>query len=162
MKKRICSVPITALLLLLAAPVAQAQSPVGYWRTIDDETGEARSIVQIYEQDGALYGKIVKVLKVSEEAKRNEEGQVICTTCEGERHNQPVEGMVFIKGLEKDGDTYEDGTIFNPEDGKTYKAKMKVNDDGDLDVRGYVGISLFGKSQTWEPAEKPAEAPSDA
>ena len=158
MKKRFCSGLVVTLLLLLAAPMARAQSPVGYWRTIDDETGDARSIVQVYEQDGEIYGKIVKVLKVSDKAKRNEEGQVICTTCEGDRHNQPVEGMVFIKGLEKDGDTYKGGTIFNPEDGKTYKAKMKVNDDGDLDVRGYVGISLFGRSQTWEPAEKPSDA----
>lgn len=160
--KNVFRIGLVTAFLLVGVASAQAQSPVGYWRTIDDETGDPRSIVEIYEQDDELHGKIVKVLKANEEAQRNAEGQIICTTCEGEQKDQPVEGLVIIKGLEKDGDEWDGGTIFNPEDGKTYKSKMSLNDDGTLDVRGYVGFSFIGRTQTWEPAEAPADAPADA
>lgn len=153
---------VAALLLLGAASSAQAQSPVGYWKTIDDDGETAKSIVQIYEQEGELYGKVVKILNASEEAERNEEGQIICTACDGDQKNKPVEGLVIIEGLEKDGDEWKGGTIMDPAKGKTYKAKMKLNDDGTLDVRGYVGFSFIGRTQTWQPAEEPSDMQAEA
>ena len=133
-----------------SATLAQEASPVGRWRTIDDDTGEPRSIVEIYEENGKLYGRVVEILQVSDKAKRNSEGQVICTACEGEKHNQPIEGMVVLEGLEKDGDAWKGGTILDPSNGKTYKAKISLDGEDRLDVRGYIGVSLFGRTQTWQ------------
>ncbi|PSQ99842.1 MAG: DUF2147 domain-containing protein [Bacteroidetes bacterium QS_9_68_14] len=144
---------LIALLLAFGASGTLAQpaaSPVGQWRTIDDESGQARSIVEIYEKDGALRGKVVEILRASDEAQRNSEGQVICTACEGERKNQPVEGMVILWGLEKDGDEWTGGNIIDPENGNTYSAKMGLDGADRLDVRGYRGVSLFGRTQTWQ------------
>lgn len=145
---------LVALLVALSAPVlAQAQSPTGRWQTIDDKTGEPRSIVEIYEgDDGQLYGKVVEIVQASDDAKRNDEGQIICSACEGKKHNQPIEGMVILEGLEKDGDEWDGGTILDPENGKTYKAKISLDGEDKLNVRGYIGVALFGRTQTWHRA----------
>lgn len=154
MKRSLRSGLLVVLLLAFGASGAWAQSssasPIGQWRTIDDESGEARSIVEIYEQDGALHGKVIEILRVSDEARRNSDGQIICTACEGERKDQPVEGMVLLWGLEKDGDEWTGGTIIDPENGNTYNAKMELDGEDRLEVRGYRGISLFGRTQTWQ------------
>ncbi len=153
MKKQLRGSLLILALLLVSAPAVQAQqaSPVGSWRTIDDETNEPKSIVEIYEgEDDKLYGKVVEILKPSREAERNAQGEIICTACDGERKNQPIEGMVIIESMEKDGDEWEDGTILDPAKGKTYKAKMSLQDANTLDVRGFVGFSFIGRTQTWE------------
>ncbi len=127
-----------------------APSPVGQWRTIDDETGQPKAVVEIYEEeDGRLYGRIVEVLQAGDEAVTNDAGQIICHVCEGARANQPVEGMVIIEDMERDGDEWEGGTILDPANGKTYKAKMELDGANTLDVRGYIGIPLLGRTQTW-------------
>jgi uncharacterized protein (DUF2147 family) len=147
---------IAALCLLLGPMTALAQdSPVGHWKTIDDETGEARSIVEIYEKDGELYGDIVEILKAREDAPRNEEGVIICEACDGDRHDKPVEGLNIIWEMEKDGDQWAGGRILDPENGKEYKAKMWL-EDGNLMVRGFIGFSLIGRTQEWLPAEQDA------
>lgn len=149
----------TGLLALVAfVPVAQAanDTPVGTWRTFDDNTGKATSIVKIHKVDGVLQGKVVKVLY-------SDQGpHPICKECEGERHNQPVEGMQIIWGLERDGDEWDNGHILDPGNGKVYDLKMSVTEGGQkLEVRGYIGWSLFGRTQVWQridPAELQPEA----
>lgn len=133
--------------MLACVPVAQASNdtPVGTWRTIDDNTGKPTSIVKIYQADGKLEGKVVKVLE-------SDQGpHPICKECEGERHNQPVEGMTIIWGVERDGEEWNGGQILDPDNGKTYDVKMSMLEGGSkLKVRGYIGWSLFGRSQVWE------------
>ena len=124
---------------------AYAQSPVGMWRTIDDETGEPKSVVQIYEQDGELFGKIAKILPEGRSA--------ICDICEGEYAGKNLVGAVILKDMERDGDEWEDGSITDPKNGKTYSAKMSLKDANTLEVRGFIKVPLLGSSlgrtQTW-------------
>ena len=122
--------------------LAQAdESPVGVWKTIDDETGEAKSLVKIYEREGVLYGKVQKLFKNPD---------ATCDACEGDDYGKPIVGMTILWGLDKDGDEWNDGKIFDPKKGKTYNCKMWL-DDGDLRVRGYVGP--FHRTQTWHRVE---------
>jgi uncharacterized protein (DUF2147 family) len=149
----------TAALLLVSLPtIAATTSPVGTWKTIDDDTGQAKAIVQITEHDGVLEGKILKVLK-------SDDGpHPLCKECDGKRHNQPIEGMTIVWGLTRDGDEWDGGRILDPKTGKIYKAKMYTIDNGQkLKVRGYIGFSLLGRTQVWlrhEPEPKPAAAAS--
>ena len=117
------------------------ESPVGVWKTIDDETGEAKSLVKIYEREGVLYGKVQKLFKNPD---------ATCDACEGDDYGKPIVGMTILWGLDKDGDEWNDGKIFDPKKGKTYNCKMWL-DDGDLRVRGYVGP--FHRTQTWHRVE---------
>lgn len=123
-----------------------AQSVVGKWKTIDDETGEAKSIVEIYQQNGKIYGKVVDILNT-------EKRDGVCEKCSGERKNKPVMGMQIIDGLTKDGNEYEDGKILDPEKGKEYKCKIWLDDDNKnkLYVRGY--IAFFYRTQNWYRVE---------
>lgn len=133
---------LIALTLLLVTTVGAAQNIVGTWTTYDDNTGEARSTVYIWRaKNGKYYGKITDILDASE--KNN-----LCDKCEGDKHNQPVLGMVIITGLEKDDDEFTDGTILDPENGEVYECKLWIDDDGNLKVRGYWGI--FYRTQTWK------------
>lgn len=127
--------------LLLGAFTLPAQSITGVWKTIDDENGQAKSHVQLYEQGGKMYGKVVKILTNRPDR--------ICEKCPGERHNQPVMNMVILENMvQKDG-FYQSGRILDPEKGKWYNCKMWLK-DGDpnvLVVRGFVGP--FYRTQYW-------------
>lgn len=143
--RSLCYTLITAVLLLVAAPMLAADlSPVGTWKTIDDKTGKAKGIVRITERNGVLEGKILKVLT-------SDHGpHPICTSCGGKRHNQPVEGMTFLWGLTRHGDEWSGGKILDPHSGRIYKARVRVIDDGRrLKVRGYIGFALLGRTQIW-------------
>lgn len=141
-----------ALLLLAAggaaAPVLAADpvSPVGQWKTIDDETNTERSIVEIRDVGGELQGRILKIFP-----RPDEEPAPVCQQCEGERKNQPIIGMTFLWGLKPDGDdTWAGGAILDPKNGKVYNAKISLVDDGQrLRVRGYLGTPLLGRTQVW-------------
>lgn len=135
----------TGLLLGSAAVYAANDTPVGTWKTIDDQTGKPKSIVQITEDNGELQAKVLKVLQ-------SDDGpHPICRECEGERKNQPVEGMVIMWGVSKDDDEWNGGKILNPKDGKIYKVSLRMLDNGaKLRVHGYIGFSLLGKTQVWE------------
>ncbi|TDS58862.1 DUF2147 domain-containing protein [Myroides indicus] len=119
-----------------------AQSVTGKWRTIDDNTGKEKSIVEIYEENGKYFGKIVQLLNPT---KKNP----TCDACPGDDKGKPIEGLVIIKDLQKKGDEYTGGKITDPQSGKQYKCTIKLNGKDKLDVRGYVGISLIGRTQTW-------------
>jgi uncharacterized protein (DUF2147 family) len=134
-----------AIAFAVCAPVFAADlTPVGTWTTIDDSSGKPKSIVQITESNGTLEGKVVQVLD-------SDNGpHPLCDKCEGERKNQPVEGMVIIWGVSKDGDVWDGGSILDPHNGKTYKVKLSMAGNGQkLDVRGYIGFSLLGRTQQW-------------
>ena len=137
----------TLIAAVLAAPAAWAQnnSPVGLWKTIDDSTGKPRSLVRITENNGVVSGKIEKLIR-----EPSEDQNPVCDKCDGELKGKPVLGMTILNGLQKDGDSYSGGTVLDPHNGKTYKAKITLKDDGKkLEMRGYIGAPLFGRTQTW-------------
>jgi uncharacterized protein (DUF2147 family) len=121
---------------------SQNQSVIGKWKTIDDETGKAKSIVEIYEKYGKIYGKVIEILE--EEHKKK-----VCSNCSGEDKNKPILGMIVIKGLTKEGNEYTRGKILDPKNGKLYKCYITLESKDKLKVRGFIGISLFGRTQYW-------------
>lgn len=128
----------------VAAQTSATDSPLGLWRTIDDKTGKPRSVVRIYEENGRLFGRIVRGFDARENERR-------CTLCSDERRDQLLRGLLIIRNFKPDGAEYVDGDILDPDNGKTYSARMKLEEGGrKLAVRGFVGISLFGRSQVWE------------
>ncbi len=133
--------------LLLSASVYAQESPVGKWKTIDDNTHEAKSIVEITEDaDGKLVGKIIQIFK-----KPSEDQNPKCDKCPGERKDKPIIGLNFLWDLKKRSSDWGDGSILDPDNGKIYDAKVKVVEDGKkLKVRGFIGISLLGRTQYWE------------
>lgn len=132
---------VTFVLTVFAVMAIQAQSVTGKWKTIDDETGKAKSIVEISEKNGKMYGKVIEILTDKKDAK--------CDKCSGADKGKPVKGLTIIKGLKKDGSEYSGGTITDPSSGKEYKCVIKLNGTEKLDVRGYVGIQALGRTQTW-------------
>jgi uncharacterized protein (DUF2147 family) len=139
----------SSLLFLLAAavaqvaPVATMTSPVGTWQTISDVTGQPQSIVRVYEERGVLFAKIERVL-VTDGVPST------CVKCRDERKGQPLVGLVIMRNMKAGRDEYAGGDILDPESGKVYRCKVTLDPTGQrLTVRGYIGISLFGRSQTW-------------
>jgi uncharacterized protein (DUF2147 family) len=148
MRKLLITATTGLLLSMPFAVVAVAQdmnTPVGTWKTIDDVTGKPRSLVEIREVNGKLVGQVVQLIR-----EPTEDQDPVCDKCSGALHNKKVKGMVILWGMEKDGDVWDGGRILDPKTGKIYKAKMSPSNGGkDLDVRGYIGFSLLGRSQTW-------------
>ena len=145
MRTKLVALLLALPLVALSSAAFAQNTPVGKWRTIDDKTGKVKSIVEIYETtDGTLAGKVLQVLD-------SEKGpNPLCDACKGANHNKPIEGMVIAWGLRHEGDTWDDGKIMDPKNGKVYSAKMTPVDGGrKLEVRGYMGFSLLGRSQTW-------------
>lgn len=123
-----------------------SQSIFGKWKTIDDESHEAKSIVEIYKENGTVFGKIVSILNP-------ENKDALCEKCSGEEKDKPVLGLVLIKNMEREGKHYVNGTILDPEKGKKYKCRLALTDNPDvLQVRGYIGF-LYA-TQYWERANK--------
>lgn len=120
-------------------------TPVGTWTQVDDATGKPKSIIEITEQPDGTLQAVVKQVLFSDQGPHP-----ICDKCEGERHNQPVEGMTIMWGVQQDGNVWDGGQILDPHNGKTYKVKLKLADNGEkLDVRGYIGMPMLGRTQTW-------------
>lgn len=130
---------ITLLFLIVIS--ANAQDITGKWRTIDDETGEEKSVVEIFKRGDKFYGKIVDIK--DESKKKN-----LCKLCPDSRKDQPVLGMEIIKDLEQDDDEFEDGTILDPNNGKIYDCKIWLKNQNTLNVRGYV--AFFYRTQEWK------------
>ena len=148
MKSPIRTVLALALAVGSLPAFAANDSPVGKWKTIDDKTHEVKSIVEITENGGLLEGKVLQVLK-------SDHGpHPVCSECDGERKNKPIEGMTIMWGLKKDGDEWSGGQILDPAKGKIYKVTLKLENGGKtLDVHGYIGFSLIGRSQEWQRVE---------
>jgi uncharacterized protein (DUF2147 family) len=133
---------VVAALVLTGTPLLAGEAPMGKWKTVDDKTGAVRSEVELYEQGGKLFGKIVSLPEPNDPGGKPK----TCTKCPGPDKDKPIVGLVIIKDLSLSGDRYKGGTIMDPEDGKVYKSEVWV-EDGKLKVRGYVG--MFYKTQTW-------------
>ena len=134
---------IVGLAVLLGSSTAfAADAPVGKWKTVDDKTGKTVSEVEVYVQEGKLFGKITALTDPNDAQGKPK----ICTKCTGADKDKPIIGLVIIRDLAPSGDRYKGGTIMDPEDGKIYKAEIWV-EDGKLKVRGYLGV--FYKTQTW-------------
>ncbi|NVE00908.1 DUF2147 domain-containing protein [Massilia sp. BJB1822] len=131
---------------LLAAPaMADDGSPVGLWKNIDDVSGKPKALIRITETNGVLQGRIEKLFRTADEEQNPK-----CEKCKDARKDQPIVGMVFMSGLKKDGNEYNDGEILDPDNGKVYRSKLKLADGGKkLEVRGYIGVPMLGRSQTW-------------
>ena len=141
--------PFLFALLLTAGLLASSphDTPAGLWKTVDDKTQRPRGTVRIYEQEGALYGRIETSFDPSQ---TNE----ICDKCPGDRKNKPVIGLVILSGLKKRGNEYSGGEILDPDTGWVYRCRLTLEDNGaKLIVRGYIGLPLAGRSQTWYRAE---------
>lgn len=133
---------VFSFLFISLSLVCYTQSTiVGTWKTIDDNTGEEKSHVEIYEQGGAVYGRIVALLLKPEDT--------LCTECKGADKDQPVVGMVIIKNLASYENHWHGGTIMDPESGKIYKCKIYSEGENKLKVRGYIGIEALGRNQYW-------------
>lgn len=139
-------------LLLLALPlsaisqtVTAQNTPVGTWTTIDDKTQKPKSVVEIYQaKDGSLAGRVTEILQ-------SDRGpNPVCDKCSGDRKDKPVKGMVILWGIRQKGDSWEGGQILDPKNGKTYSVKVTLVEGGKkLDVRGFMGFSMLGRTQTW-------------
>lgn len=141
----------TALMALLFNTAAWAQAtPVGLWKTIDDETKAEKSLVRISDAGGVLSAKVEKVLDPAKQDAK-------CEKCTDDRKDQPVVGMTIVRNVKQsasDKALWDGGEILDPNNGKTYKVRMKPVDGGKtLEVRGYVGAPLLGRTQTWVRVE---------
>ena len=117
------------------------QTVEGIWKTIDDKDGEATSHIEIVVIENELKGKVVKLLQDPED--------VLCELCKGEKHMTPVVGLEVIHGMTKKGDQWRGGKILDPENGKEYKCKIELEDKDVLKVRGFIGLSVIGRTQRW-------------
>jgi uncharacterized protein (DUF2147 family) len=132
----------TCIVFLLLSTFNFAQSVVGKWKTIDDETGKAIAVVEIYERGGKIFGKVHEIINPKDRNK-------VCSNCIGEDKDKPILGLTVIKGLLKDGSEYNSGKILDPKHGRLYQCFITLESKDKLKVRGYIGISLFGRTQYW-------------
>jgi len=136
---------LTIVLLAQTAATTPAplRSPIGYWQTVSDVTGRPESVVQIYESSGRLFARVDKVLVT-------DGVPTTCVKCRDDRQGQPLVGLVIMRNMRLAGDDYRDGDILDPESGKVYRCRMTMDVTGQrLTIRGFIGISLFGRSQVW-------------
>jgi uncharacterized protein (DUF2147 family) len=136
---------ITAALALGTSLALAQATPAGLWKTIDDDTKAEKSLVRITESGGVFTGKVEKILTDKADAK--------CVECTDERKDKPVQGMVILRDIKldpADKTQWIGGDILDPNNGKIYKVRIKTADGGKkLDVRGYIGTPLLGRTQTW-------------
>lgn len=139
MKKMLLFVVLCFTSILASAGV---NDMLGEWRTVDDKSGEVRSVVKIYKgTDGLYYGKIIKLMDQPQDA--------ICEPCEGADHNKPVVGLVIVRGMKEVDGELRDGRVLDPESGKIYYCKISLK-DGKLQLRGSLDKKGFlGRNQTW-------------
>lgn len=130
------------LSLLMLSTVTFSQSILGKWKSINEETNKAESIIEIYQENGKFYGKIIQLLDP------NKKG-AICEKCKGKNKNKPIKGLIIINGLKKDGNEWSGGKVLDPKNGKQYKCYITLQDNDTMKLRGYIGFSLFGRTAFW-------------
>jgi uncharacterized protein (DUF2147 family) len=139
----LCLVSFAAL-QVIAAHAEDLSSPIGRWKTFDDKSGEARGIVRIYEQDGKFFGRLEQSFTPDAESR-------VCSVCTDERKNQPIIGLMIIRNVKLENGEYGGGDILDPDTGSVYRCKFHLEQGGTrLAVRGFIGFSLLGRSQTWQ------------
>lgn len=139
---------ITLTLLFLFGIISlQSQTIFGKWHSTNEETGEIDSVVEVYQKNGKAFAKVVKIM----DPKRQD---ILCDLCKGNLKNTPIMGLNILTGLEKDGDEWSGGKILDPRNGKEYKCYIKLETPNKLKLRGYIGISLIGKTAYWTRASE--------
>ena len=139
---------IAALLFLSLPSWAKSNSPIGKWKTIDDN-GKPSGVIEIWEEKGVLYGKILETIDKPKDGKPK-----LCEKCEGVLKNAPIIGLRIIWDMKKDGSEWNGGRILDPDNGKIYRSKISLLNNGKkLEVRGYIGFSFIGRSQIWQRLE---------
>ncbi len=133
------------LFITILSYTSYGQSITGQWETFDDKTKNKKAVIEIYKENNLFFAKIVKSYVSAENA--------LCKTCKGKNKNKPVIGLVIIESIKKNGNEFNDGTILDPENGKTYKCYLELVNNNKLKVRGYLGFSLFGRTQYWTRKE---------
>ena len=133
---------IRAVLLATAALAAPPADPAGHWQTVNRADNAPAGVVRLQVVNGELGGWIEQIYDPARRTLR-------CTRCDGPQHNQPFLGLQILHGLHPDGESWTGGTVLDPDTGRTYKATLRLVDHDHLLIRGYLGISLFGGSQTW-------------
>ena len=124
-----------------------SQTIFGAWNSFDEETNRLESVIEVYEKNDQAFAKITKITN-------SENQSAICINCSGERKDAPILGMNILTGLKKDGDEWSGGKILDPKNGKEYKCYIKLIDNNTLKLRGYIGISMFGRTAIWKRAEE--------
>ena len=123
---------------------ADAPSPIGLWKTVDDKSGKPRALVRIYVQDGKYFARIEQSFAADAAAR-------VCSVCTDERKNQPIIGLLIVRNMSLRDGEYGGGDILDPDSGSVYRCKFHLEKDGSLlAVRGFIGISLLGRSQIWQ------------
>jgi uncharacterized protein (DUF2147 family) len=126
---------------------ADLQSPIGLWKTVDDKTAMPRALVRIYVRDGKYFGRIEQSFAPGAATR-------VCSVCTDERKNQPIIGLVIIRNVALRDGEFGGGDILDPDNGSVYRCKFRLEKEGTiLSVRGFIGISLLGRSQTWQRQE---------
>ncbi|HKB63805.1 MAG TPA: DUF2147 domain-containing protein [Burkholderiales bacterium] len=137
---------LLVLILVCCGPAwGQALTPVGLWQTVSDRTGQPAGLVRIVEIDGEYTGTVVAVFSPPAP-----DAHPLCELCQGELKDKPVVGMMILRGVRQSGEGFSAGQILDPDEGRVYRCRIALLEDGrKLEVRGYIGIPLFGRSQTW-------------
>ncbi|HEY3731710.1 MAG TPA: DUF2147 domain-containing protein [Steroidobacteraceae bacterium] len=146
-----CALIVTSIAASGVEPAAAVDltSPAGWWQPIDQKTGKPLGLIRIYEQNGLFFGQVEPASPDDDRSRR-------CTRCTDERRDQPIIGLVLIRNMRLQGDEYQGGDILDPDTGRVYRCKFRLTDGGrQLIMRGFFGVSLFGRSQIWRRAEAP-------
>ena len=145
MRQLVLSMHMIFIAVSLPLYAADLSSPVGLWKTIDDKSGKPGGLIRIGLVDGYYQGTIEKIFP-----EPGEDPNPKCVKCEAPRQNAPVIGLTFMWGLTKQGEGYQGGEILDPKTGRIYRAKLTLDDGGKkLNVRGFIGFSLLGRTQVW-------------
>ena len=129
---------LLSLFLLLQTPSVE-----GTWVNIDDETGQAKSEIELYVEQGKLYGRVLRLLLPEDQGKK-------CVNCKGSDKNKPIEGLLIVRGLSRDDAAWTDGKIMDPANGKSYDCTIRLEDPNTLNVRGFLGFSFQGRTHVWK------------
>ncbi|HZV69796.1 MAG TPA: DUF2147 domain-containing protein [Saprospiraceae bacterium] len=135
----------SALMLIILSSFGAEAQVIGMWRSIDDRDGSEKGMIEIYEQNGMLYGKVVKLLKGST--------YTTCSKCEGDLKDKPLVGMTIIYDLKKTATGGTGGSVIDPNNGKTYSCYVELENADKLKIRGYIGIPALGRTQYWNRVE---------
>ncbi|MDG1213220.1 MAG: DUF2147 domain-containing protein [Flavobacteriaceae bacterium] len=129
---------LLSLFLLLQTPSVE-----GTWVNIDDETGVAKSEIELYVEQGKLYGRVLRLLLPEDQGKK-------CVNCKGSDKNKPIEGLLIVRSLSRENADWTDGKIMDPANGKSYDCTIRLEDPNTLNVRGFLGFSFLGRTQVWK------------
>lgn len=136
---------VVATAMMYSTVWAQNEVPIGLWKNIDDDTGKPRALIRITEIAGEFRGRVEKVF-----LSPGELDNPVCNMCEGEFKDQTIIGLTILFGIRREGGEYTGGLILDPDNGKLYRCRMVLTDDGSrLNIRGYIGVPMLGRSQIW-------------